>query len=348
MRQKKIFLLIIVFAIFFAYMTNYEKNYFVNTNAMPETYVLPGGDLIGLKVYSKGVIIIGETKVQSNDGKWYQGYEKGSFRAGDIIIKIDNYNIEEAQEINTIINKIGDEEIKITILRNGVQYIKYIRPIKSFEDGKYKLGLWVRDGAKGVGTLSFYMPQQKSFVALGHGISDEDSKKIIELDNGEVFKATAVAITKGRKDYPGEIKGYLNENTKIGEITQNIESGIYGKISSVSSDILSREKILVASKNETKIGEAKIICTAGKENKREEFNVEVQKILSADILKQKGMIIKITDENLLSKTGGIVQGMSGSPVIQNNKLIGVITHVYLNDPTKGYAIFAEEIIKNIK
>ena len=258
MRQKKIFFLIILFAIFFAYITNFEKipknitlfqnekyqigylkgieiegnglekkegfwnklatintdfignlelklstlgglfNKKITVNVVPTVEVIPGGDLIGVKLYSKGVLIVGESKIQGIDGNWYEAYNSGTFKAGDMILKIDDYDIEDAKEIPTIINNIGENEITITCERNGNIFEKRIKPIKCLEDNEYKLGLWVRDGAMGIGTLSFYLPEYESYAALGHGISDEDSKSLIDIENGEVYEATLISVKEGK------------------------------------------------------------------------------------------------------------------------------------------------------
>ncbi len=407
MRQKKIFFLIILFAIFFAYITNFEKipknitlfqnekyqigylkgieiegnglekkegfwnklatintdfignlelklstlgglfNKKITVNVVPTVEVIPGGDLIGVKLYSKGVLIVGESKIQGIDGNWYEAYNSGTFKAGDMILKIDDYDIEEAKEIPTIINNIGENEITITCERNGNIFEKRIKPIKCLEDNEYKLGLWVRDGAMGIGTLSFYLPEYESYAALGHGISDEDSKSLIDIENGEVYEATLISVKEGKKDVPGEIKGFLNgENSIIGNIEVNSNNGIYGNVND-DSELNTREKIPIASKNEVKLGNAKIYCTVDESQQVKEYDIEIQKIYS-NTPGSKGMVIKVTDEELINKTGGIVQGMSGSPIIQDGKLVGAVTHVYVNDPTKGYAIFAETMLDEIK
>ena len=407
MRQKKIFFLIILFAIFFAYMTNIEKipknitlfqnekyqiEYLkgleiegeniekkdsafkklatiktdmigdielklstlgglfrkkITVNVLPTVEVIPGGDLIGVKLYSKGVLIVGSSKIQASDGDWYEMYDEGTFRAGDILLKINEYEIESAEEISTIVNNIGEKEIELTYERNGTELTTKVVPIKSFEDGFYKIGLWVRDGAMGVGTLTFYAPEYDNFAALGHGISDEDSKELIKVEEGKIYDAKVLSITKGRNNYPGELKGFLNENEKYGDIDINSKNGIYGNYSG-DAEINSREKIEVASKNEVELGKAKILCTVDETQEIKEYDIDIVKLSTSQFSSTKGMMIKVTDEELIKKTGGIIQGMSGSPIIQNGKLVGAVTHVYVNDPTKGYAIFAETMIDELK
>lgn len=407
MRQKKFFILMILFAIFFAYITNIEQipknitlfqnekyqieylrgieidgenieekenflnklitvntdiigdielklsalggffNKTITVSVVPEVQVIPGGDCIGVKVYSKGVLIVGESKVQLEDGSWSTPYEAGTFKTGDLLLKIDDYEIEEAEEISKIINNIGSKKVILTCQRDGKIFNAEVTPLKCLEDGKYKIGLWVRDGAMGVGTLTFYSPDYSSYAALGHGISDEDSKSLIELGTGEIYGANVFSVTKGRSESPGEIRGILVEEDKKGTIEKNSNAGIIGSLDVLSTEMSTREKISVASKNEVKVGPAKIRCTIDNSQEIKEYDVEIQKVSSSNFFETKGMIIKVTDEELISKTGGIIQGMSGSPIIQNGKLVGAVTHVYVNDPTKGYGIFAETMIEKM-
>ena len=208
-------------------------------------------------------------------------------------------------------------------------------------------GLWVRDGAMGVGTLSFYVPSTGQIAALGHGISDYDLKELIDVDEGFLNLASIVSIKKGMKNDPGEIKGLLNERASIGEIDLNTECGIYGEYDEKCDLLKSRNEILVASKNEIEEGPAKIYCAIEEDGIPREYDINIVKISNLTGIKSKGMIIEVTDEELLKKTGGIIQGMSGSPIVQNGRFIGAVTHVYVNDPTRGYAIFGETMIEQL-
>lgn len=407
MRQKKIFFLIVLFTIFFAYITNIEKipenitlyqdeeyeigylkgieidgdniekknsffnklvtikanilgdlklnlsalgffNKTITVSVLPKVEVIPGGDCIGVKLYSKGVLIIGESKIQGVDGNFYKAYEEGTFKAGDILLKINDYEIENSNEVETIIENIKDKEVTITYERDGEEKTKNITPIKCIDDGKYKIGLWIRDGAMGVGTLTFYSPEYSKFAALGHGISDEDSKSLIKLENGSIYGANVLSVNKGRSEAPGEIKGYLDDGEEIGTITVNSNNGIYGDMNEYNTNIITRERIPVASRNEIEVGPATIQCTVDQSQEIKSYDIEIVKISNSVSNDSKGMIIKVTDEDLISKTGGIVQGMSGSPIIQKGKLVGAVTHVYVSQPTKGYAIFADTMINEMK
>ena len=407
MRQKKIFFLIVLFTIFFAYITNIEKipenitlyqdeeyeigylkgieidgdniekknsffnklvtikanilgdlklnlsalgffNKTITVSVLPKVEVIPGGDCIGVKLYSKGVLIIGESKIQGVDGNFYKAYEEGTFKAGDILLKINDYEIENSNEVETIIENIKDKEVTVTYERDGEEKTQNITPIKCIDDGKYKIGLWIRDGAMGVGTLTFYSPEYSKFAALGHGISDEDSKSLIKLENGSIYGANVLSVNKGRSEAPGEIKGYLDDGEEIGTITVNSNNGIYGDINEYNTNIITRERIPVASRNEIEVGPATIQCIVDQSQEIKSYDIEIVKISNSVSNDSKGMVIKVTDEDLISKTGGIVQGMSGSPIIQNGKLVGAVTHVYVSQPTKGYAIFADTMINEMK
>ena len=401
MKRKNLFLLIVLFAIFFAYITNIEKipnnitlyqnekleighlkglkidgekistkdnfwnklvtvrtdmigkielklsalnifNKKITVNVVPAVEVVPGGDCIGVKLYSKGVLIIGESKVQGIDGEFYELYEEGTFKPGDILLKINDYEIESAEDVSRVVDYIGNEEVILTCERNEKIFETKITPIRCIDDGKYKLGVWVRDGAMGVGTLTFYLPQTNSFAALGHGISDEDSKSLIKLEDGNIYDASVLSVSKGLVNRPGELKGFLNEETEIGTIKDNSNIGIYGICS--GENFQNRARVTVASKNEIQTGPATILCTIDESQIVKEYDIEIIRLSNSSFAASKGMVIKVTDEELLKKTGGIIQGMSGSPILQNGKLIGAITHVYVNDPTKGYAIFADTMI----
>ena len=202
-----------------------------------------------------------------------------------------------------------------------------IVPVKSISDDKQKLGLWVRDGAMGVGTLTFYDPESNSYAALGHGISDYDASELISVESGALNTASILEIKKGIRGNAGEIRGLLNENVEIGDITVNDENGIFGNVTNKENFFVGKKQVPVASKNDVKLGKALMICTVDNDNIPKEYDIEILKISSNPNIEGKGMIIKVTDERLLDRTGGIIQGMSGSPILQNGKLVGAVTHV---------------------
>ena len=230
----------------------------------------------------------------------------------------------------------GSIDIK-SIQDKGTEVVIRV-PTKTSET-EYKLGLWVRDTAAGIGTISFYDPESKKFAALGHGIMDIDTKDLISIANGEITTANIVSIAKGEKGIPGEIRGSLIGQTTIGSIAKNTSLGIYGVINnSTLLNVSSNDAVEIALREEIKTGKAKVICML-ENNKKKEYEIEIQKIYTNNNTDNKSMVVKITDKELLEKTGGIIQGMSGSPIIQNGKLIGCLTHVLVSDPTKRICSF---------
>ena len=316
----------------------------VSVKVLPATNVVIGGDAVGIRLYSKGVLVIGKMPVQGTDGKWYEPYSQTKIEIGDIITKINDVEIETINELTEAINRIeyGDK-VEIEYVKDDAILKEKVLPVSSFEDGMLKLGLWVRDGAMGVGTLTFINNENKTFAALGHGISDFDVKELIVPDSGVVNVASILDVRKGEKNSPGEIKGLLVEDVEIGTIEENNENGIFGKSEELSNYFRGRKTLPVASKNEVELGKASIYCTVDKDNYPKEYEVKILKTSDA-LNSTKGMMIKVTDEELIKKTGGIVQGMSGSPIVQNGKIIGAVTHVYVSDPTRGYGIFIENMM----
>ena len=220
-------------------------------------------------------------------------------------------------------------------------------PTKTDED-EYKLGLWVRDAASGVGTISFYEPRTGEFAALGHGILDVDTEELIDIARGDIVTSKIISIVKGEKGNPGELQGSIENGKIIGEVYKNTNFGIYGKLNNIEN--LKKEgvnEMKVMPRDEVKEGKASILCTL-ENNKQEEYEIEIEKVYTSSNRANKNMIIKVTDERLLQKTGGIIQGMSGSPIIQDGKFVGAVTHVMVNNPEKGYGIFADTMLKQMK
>ena len=320
----------------------------IEVSVLPETKVIIGGHTVGIRLYSKGVLVIGKAPVQGLNGEWYEPYENTKIEKGAKILKINDKPIESIVELVEVVSSQNDEDIlRIQYEQDGNFYEEEMNPIISLDDGRKKLGLWVRDGAMGVGTLTFYEPSTNKVAALGHGISDQDIKKLIDLDKGDLNLASVISIKKGMKNSPGEIKGLLNERVSIGAIELNNECGIYGTYEDDYELLKKGKEILVASKNEIEEGPAKIYCAIEEDGIPREYEINIIRVSDAIGAKSKGMIIEVTDEELLQKTGGIIQGMSGSPIVQNNKFIGAVTHVYVNDPTRGYAIFGETMLEQI-
>ena len=225
--------------------------------------------------------------------------------------------------------------------------ITSIKPVKN-SDNEYKLGLWVRDAAAGVGTLTFYEPSSHMFATLGHGILDIDTAELIRIENGELVTTNILSIEKGEKGSPGEIRGTIESGQTIGSISKNTEFGVFGTLTKPSYlSINENEAIDVCLRDEIQIGKAQIICEL-ENGKKKYYDIEIQKIFVNNNQDNKSMLIKVTDKELLGKTGGIIQGMSGAPIVQNGKFVGAVTHVLVNDPTMGYGVFADIMLKQMK
>lgn len=317
----------------------------ITVNVIPNTVVIPGGEAIGLRLYTSGVLVVGMSEIVGTDNKTYSPYKESGIKEGDMIVKVDDESVTCTSDLISKVNECNGKEIEITYVRNGNNYTTEMLPTKTEED-EYKLGLWVRDAATGVGTITYYDPQSKMFGALGHGILDVDTSKLIDIAKGEVITSRILSITKGEKGSPGEVQGSIDNGKVIGEVYKNTNFGIYGKLT--NTDILENGKELeVMPRDEVKTGKATIICTLD-DNKRAEYEIEIERVYTATNRSNKNMIIKVTDERLLEKTGGIIQGMSGSPIIQDGKFVGAVTHVMVNNPEKGYGIFADTMLKQMK
>ena len=319
----------------------------IKTNIFPTTKVVPVGSLVGLKLYTEGVLVVGMSEIKGEDNKIYKPYEEAGIEQGDSIIEINDVEVNSTAELISCVSKCRGKSIDVTYVKKGNVLETQITPVKTSEN-TYKLGLWVRDAEAGIGTVTFYDKSTNSFAALGHGIQDIDTGELVEISSGEFVTANILDIEKGEKESPGRIEGTIEDGTKIGEIYSNTDFGVYGTTSNTSQlNISNVAEIEVASRSEIEPGKASIICTL-EDGKREEYEVEIQKIYINNNENNKSMVVKVTDEKLLEKTGGIIQGMSGSPIIQNGKLIGALTHVLVSDPTKGYALFADTMISKLK
>lgn len=319
----------------------------IDVNVIPKTKVVPMGNLIGAKLYTSGVLVVGMSEIQGDDQQKHKPYEGSGIEEGDMIVEMDSKKIANTDELVETVNSSKGKVIQIKYVRNNETITTSIQPIKS-EDNEYKLGLWVRDAAAGVGTLTFYEPSTRKFAALGHGIVDVDTGDIINIANGELVTSNLVAIKKGEKGTPGEIKGSIDSGVTIGNISKNTNFGVFGLVSNKNNlNLNGAKEYEVALRSEIQTGEAEIICEL-ENGKKEKYKIEISKIYTSNNYDNKSMMIKITDERLLQKTGGIIQGMSGSPIIQNGKFVGAITNVLVSDPTTGYAIFGDLMVKQMK
>lgn len=319
----------------------------IDVNVLPRTTVIPLGNSIGLKLYTKGVLVVGMSEIKGEDNVTYKPYENSGIEEGDMIVEVNNVAIKNTDELVENVNNCNGEKIEIVYVRNDNELTTSITPIKTASN-EYKLGLWVRDAQAGVGTATFYEPSTGMFAALGHGITDIDTGEIVNIANGELTTSTIVSIKKGEKGTPGELRGTIESGLKIGEIYKNGSFGISGKITNKSNlTFTESEELEVALRSEIKEGKAYILCEL-ESGKIEKYEIEIEKVYVSNNFDNKSMLIKVTDERLLEKTGGIIQGMSGSPIVQNNRFVGAVTHVLVQDPTQGYAVFADMMIKQMR
>lgn len=315
---------------------------------LEEIKVVPVGKVIGLRMYTDGVLVVGLSEVEDTNNYKIKPYENSDIKPGDTIVEINKKIIEDIDNLKQVINDSNGNEIEITILRNGKLLNTNIIPVQT-EDSKYQLGLWVKDAATGVGTITFYEPESNFFGILGHGITDSDTNNLINIDSGELVTAKVISLKRGEANVPGEIKGTIVNSQIIGEITKNTQFGVFGKLNNLTAlNVDISKSIDVASREEINEGEAKIICSINSSNVSKEYKIEIEKIYRENDYNNKSMLIKITDEELLKETGGIIRGLSGAPIIQNGKFVGAITNVLVSNPQMGYGIFADMMIKQIK
>ena len=317
----------------------------MKVDVMPHTQVIPCGNTVGVKISTDGVMVLGLGSVQAIDDKSYEPC-KGILEIGDLILEVNDKLLTSKEDLIESITQSDNEPLKLKVRRGKSITYHNVNPVYSKEEEVYKLGVWVRDSTQGIGTITYYNPATQTYGALGHGITDVDTKQIMSVKGGELVRTEIISIKKGRKGQPGELSGVINtdEESIIGNISKNTEQGIYGNLYEPGQDILQSEPVYLGFQDEVKEGEAYILANISGD-KVEKFKVDIQKLSKYNNDISKGMIVKIVDEKLINATNGIVQGMSGSPIIQNNKLIGAITHVFVQDPTKGYGIFIENMIQ---
>ena len=305
----------------------------ITANIIPNIKVIPLGSLIGLKLNTKGVLVVGVSEIKGEDNQIYKPYEEAGIKQGDTILEINNEPVKTTEDLIACVSKCKGNNIKITYSKDGEILETNMKPIKT-SPNTYKIGLWVRDASAGVGTLTFYDPSTNSCAALGHGIQDVDTEELVDISSGEFISADIIDIEKGKQNNPGKIEGVIEENNIMGKIYSNTNYGVYGLTTDKNElNITNEKEIEVAPRSEIKLGKASIICTL-ENNIKKEYEVQIENVYVNNNENNKSMVVKVTDEELLEKTGGIIQGMSGSPIIQNGKLIGALTHVFVSDPTK--------------
>lgn len=309
-------------------------------DVIKEQKVMPAGNAVGIYLESQGIMVLGTTEVQGKDGFVYHPAQD-ILREGDYLLSVNGEPAESIKKVSELIQENKDKKMTLQLQRGDNKIQVKLEPVCT-EEGKYQIGAWLREDTEGIGTMTC-ITQDNHFVALGHGITDIDTGDLIHLEQGGLYPASIQQIVAGKKGTPGELFGtvLLSEDQKIGDVTSNNVWGISGSIDHKNYQYQEEQGIPIALKQEIKTGPATIQCQL--EDTVKEYQIEIEEIhLNAKDL--KGLVIRVVDAELQEKTGGIVQGLSGSPIIQDGKLIGAVTHVFVNDPTRGYGIFIENML----
>lgn len=309
-----------------------------------EKVLVPGGQSVGVKMDVRGVLIVGLEEIEGKDGKKVNPGLMSGLEIGDMIIEINGKEVYRANEVQELINEIKDT-VMLKVKRNNEILNIGIEPVVSAEDGLYKLGIWIKDRTAGIGTLTYYDPSNATFGALGHGIVDPQTGAVLSVEAGVLLESRVQEIYEGKSGEPGEIRGvFYHSDEPLGNLKYNSNFGVYGIAYHPVENELYSKPLAVGTREQVELGDAYILSTL-ENNEIRRFKVEIEKIEKQKKQSDKSMVIKVTDQELLEECGGIVQGMSGSPIIQNDRIIGAVTHVFVNNPQKGYGIFIEWMLE---
>lgn len=302
-------------------------------------YVYAGGSLVGIRLYTEGLLVIGTDEVVTENGNISPAEDCGIMQ-GDIITEVNDEIVTSVSDFSNRVTASDGNNISVTVERNNETFYYSLKPAYSQAENKYRCGLWLRDSTAGIGTLTFTDPQTKTLATLGHAICDTETQAVLPVGNGDILGASLSGCIPGKKGITGQIKGSFTKDI-LGTLNDNNEFGVYGTYSDASVE--TGALYPVASQTEIETGDAQIISTVTQDG-AQFYDIEIEKITYSSQRTARSMVIKVTDPELLSITGGIIQGMSGSPIIQNGMLVGAVTHVFLNDPERGYGVFAETMI----
>lgn len=301
----------------------------------------PGGQAVGVALHTRGVLVVGTSDLTGA----YSPARLAGIKAGDLILEAGGKSLTGTADLTELVEASGETPIPLTVRRGDSTLSLTLSPKRDGQTGTYRIGAWVRDSTAGVGTLSFYgvvnEGEDTRFGALGHAITDTDTQQVLTVGRGQIMTADVVDVRRGQAGVPGELKGsFLRENRVLGDIALNNVFGIYGTLSDIPAHPLYPDGLPIGRRDAVHTGEASILCTVGPEGMKE-YAVEIVEVARQSAPAQRSMVLRVTDPELLEKTGGIVQGMSGSPILQDGRLIGAVTHVFVNDPTMGYGLFIE-------
>jgi stage IV sporulation protein B len=307
--------------------------------------LIPGGNSIGVSLYTNGALIVGTSEVTDENGITHFPAIDAGLMPGDIIEKVNGVTVKDAGHLSQLVNKVKGMAVDLECRRDNRVFVTVIQPVKDASDSKYRLGIWVRDSTAGVGTLTFVDPKTKYMGALGHAITDVDTGSLLSVKDGKIAESQIIDVKIGKKGLPGELVGNFADSRKsLGIIVKNTAFGIYGKATRNIKNNIYKDPIPIAYQYNIKPGKATILTTID-DSGIQEYDIQILKVNRQTSPSAKGLVIEITDPRLLEKTGGIVQGMSGSPIIQDGKIVGAVTHVFVNDPKKGYGIFIEWMLE---
>ncbi|MGI5877755.1 MAG: SpoIVB peptidase, partial [Christensenellales bacterium] len=313
----------------------------VSVHVFPEMTLVPGGQPIGVSLYTEGILVVGISDLLSGDGTTRRPAQEAGLQPGDIILEAEGKPLTDAKSLSDIIQGCAGAPARLKVRRGDRTLNLSITAVRDGQDGIYRMGMWVRDSSAGVGTLTFYDAAYGTYGALGHAIKDMDTDTVLDVREGTIQYSNIIDIQQGERGTPGELRGiFFSGDVAIGNIRLNTPFGLFGDALEPITNPLYPDPIPVASHSEVHTGPATLLTTIDSEGIRE-YSCRIIRVFSQDRPAIKSMVIEIDDPELLAKTGGIVQGMSGSPIIQDGKLAGAITHVFINDPTKGHAVFVE-------
>ena len=302
-------------------------------NVEEERTLIPGGQAVGVALKTRGVLVVSDAA-------------KGrALRAGAVILSADGKNVESTKALSEQVGTAQTDTVRLEVLRGGQTITVDAQAEPDPSDGRRKLGVWVRDSTAGVGTLTYIDPANQAYGALGHAIVDADTGRLLAAREGAILHASIVGVTKGQSGKAGELKGnFLKAGEQIGSLMENCEYGIYGVLDDMPENLIYPQGLRAGARSAVHTGAASIIATVDADGPQE-YGVEIVRCFAQSEPSQKGMILRVTDERLLEKTGGIVQGMSGSPILQDGRIIGAVTHVYLSDATQGYGMYIEWMLE---
>lgn len=306
--------------------------------------VVPLGRAVGIKLFSDGVMVVGLSEVSTDAGSQAPARDCG-LQEGDIITHINSTEVDTVEEVQTILQDLEGKAMSIRAVRGEQQVQMTAQAVQCATDGAYKLGAWIRDSMAGIGTLTFYDPDTHTFGALGHGVSDVDTAQLMPLQSGSIMYATVSGVQKGAVGAPGQLQGAFQVDRDLGDLWANTSQGIFGTLA--DGALTQGVPVEVAQRSQVQVGEAAILSNiAG--DRVESYTVEITHVYPEAQGDDRELMLKVTDPRLLAATGGIVQGMSGSPILQNGRLVGAVTHVLVNDPTQGYGILAQSMLEAAK